>query len=306
MAVNNLAFLYPGQGSQRAGMLAALPPTAATRSVLDEAADVLGDIAGLDDADALVSTRNAQLALLICGVAATRTLDDVYGVRPGVTAGHSAGAFAAAVSAGVLTFRDALEAVEVRAQAMEAACAPGEWGMAAVTGMGRRAATALVDELAGELAGPAVWIANINAADQVVLGGTIDGLRQARGAARRAGARRFEVLDMAVASHGPVQAHTATVIAEHLASVPRRHQSAAYLTNVGARRIVDDADAVLADLAESVAKPVQWYDIAQVLPELGVRRAVEMPPGHVLTSLLTAVPVAATSVDVAGYAAISA
>lgn len=303
MAVNGLAFLYPGQGSQRAGMLAALPPTAATQSVLDEAADVLGGIAGLDSADALASTRNAQLALLICGVAATRTLDEVYGVRPGVTAGHSAGAFAAAVSAGVLTFREAVDAVEVRAHAMEAACAPGEWGMAAVTGMGRRAATALIDELVDDAT---VWIANINAADQVVLGGTIDGLRKARGAARRAGARRFEMLDMAVASHGPVQAHTATVIAERLASVPRRHQSAAYLTNVGARRIVDDADAVLADLAASVAKPVQWYDIAQVLPELGVRHAVEMPPGHVLTSLLAAAPVTATSVDDAGYAAISA
>ena len=301
MAVNRPAFLYPGQGSQRAGMIAALPPTSATRRVLDEASDALGGLGYLDTADGLASTRNAQLALLICGVAATRTLDEVYGVPPGVTAGHSAGAFAAAVAAGVLTFHEALDAVGVRAAAMEAACAPGEWGMAAVTGMGQRAAGALVAE-----ARATVWIANINAADQVVLGGTVDGLRDARAAARRMGARRFEMLDVAVASHGPVQARTATVIAERLAAVPRRHQSAAYLTNVGARRIVDDADAVLRDLAESVAKPVQWYDIAQVLPELGVQRTVEMPPGHVLTSLLAAVPVTATSVDDVGYAAISA
>ena len=99
------AFLYPGQGSQRVGMLGALPDSAATRQTLSEATDVLGDISALDSAEALGSTTNDQLALLISAVAATRILGDQYGVTPSMVAGHSAGAFGAAVAAALLGVR---------------------------------------------------------------------------------------------------------------------------------------------------------------------------------------------------------
>jgi malonate decarboxylase epsilon subunit len=278
-----IAFLYPGQGAQQAGMLAALPDSPAARSTLDEATALVGSIRDLDTAEALASTTNAQLALLICGVATARTLTDDHGVRPDVVAGHSAGAFAAAVGAGVLTFAEAVAAVRVRGDAMAQACEAGQWGMAALTGLRLRAVRDLVDSQTDPL-----WIANINAVDQVVLGGTVAALDSARQAAERAGARRFEMLDVAVASHGPIQSDTAHAVTQQLSTTPRRELCAAYMTNVGARRIRHDAAAGLDDLAAAVMHPVRWFDIVRMLPELGVVATVEIPPGDVLSRLVTA------------------
>jgi malonate decarboxylase epsilon subunit len=280
-----IAFLYPGQGAQHAGMLANLPGSAATNRTLEEAAELLPGLSELDTAEALASTTNAQLALLICGVATTRTLSDDHDLRPDVVAGHSVGAFAAAVGAGVLTFSEALAAVRLRGDSMAQACAKGQWGMAALTGLRLRAVGDLVN---AEAADDNLWVANINAVDQVVLGGTVAALENARQAAQSAGARRFEMLDVAVASHGALQRETARVVAHYLSTVPRRGQQAAYMTNVGARRIRDDPAAVLDDLANAVAHPVRWFDIMRLLPELGIGATVEMPPGDVLSRLVTA------------------
>lgn len=280
-----IAFLYPGQGAQHAGMIADLPGSAATKRTLEEATELLPEIGDLDTAEALASTTNTQLALLICGVATARTLADDHHVRPDFVAGHSVGAFAAAVGAGVLTLPEAVAAVRVRGDAMARACAEGQWGMAALTGLRLRVVRGLVD---AQMADDRLWIANINAVDQVVLGGTVAALDDVREAAQRAGARRFEMLDVAVASHGPVQRETAQVVAQHLSSIPHRAQRAAYLTNVGGRRIRDDAAAVLDDLATAVARPVRWFDIMRLLPELGVGTTVEMPPGDVLSRLVAA------------------
>ncbi len=277
-----IAFLYPGQGAQHP----ACSPTCRQHCNAKDAggaAELLPVLGELDTAEALASTTNAQLALLICGVATARTLADDHGLRPDIVAGHSVGAFAAAVGAGVLTFSEAVAAVRLRGDSMARACASGQWGMAALTGLRLRAVRDLVDAADDKL-----WIANINAVDQVVLGGTVAALDNARQAARRAGARRFELLDVAVASHGPLQRDTARVVAQHLSTIPHRGQRAAYMTNVGARRIRDDAAAVLDDLATAVAHPVRWFDIMRLLPELGVDATVEMPPGDVLSRLVTA------------------
>jgi malonate decarboxylase epsilon subunit len=278
-----IAFLYPGQGAQHAGMLSALPGSAATRRTLEEAAELLPVLNELDTAEALASTTNAQLALLICGVATARTLADDHGLRPDIVAGHSVGAFAAAVGAGVLTFTEAVAAVRLRGDSMARAYASGQWGMAALTGLRLRAVRDLVNEVNDKL-----WIANINAVDQVVLGGTVAALDNARQAAQRAGARRFEMLDVAIASHGPLQLDAARAVAQYLSTIPHRAQRAEYMTNVGARRVRDDSAAVLDDLADAVAHPVRWLDIMRLLPELGVRATIEMPPGHVLSRLVTA------------------
>src|SRR5690348_6104379 len=215
-----IAFLYPGQGAQRAGMLADVPGGSAAGQTLDEAAALLGGLEGLDSAESLASTTNAQLALVISGVATARTLV-ADGVRPDIVAGHSVDAFAAAVGAGVLTLAEAVAAVRIRGDAMASACADGKWGMAALTGLRLRAVGDLV---AAEAAGDALWIATINAVDQVVLGGTLAALDGAQQAAQRAGARRFQMLDVAVASHGPRQTATAHAVAQHLSSVPHRDQ----------------------------------------------------------------------------------
>lgn len=277
------AFVFPGQGAQRPGMLAALPDSPAVRSTLTEAASIIGDVARLDAAAGLVTTTDIQIALLICGVAGARCLTEDRDRAVDVVAGHSVGAFAAAVTAGVLTFAEALDVVRLRGDAMTRACPPGVWGMAAVTGVSRRAVSKVVASVGR---GDQLWVANVNAADQIVLGGTLTALDRARDAARSAGARRFELLDMPVASHGPVQRDTEVALRQRLAAIPRREQRLDYLANSTARRIRDGSDDVLDDLARSVACTVQWFDIARLLPELGVDRVIEMPPGHVLSRLV--------------------
>lgn len=273
-----LAYLFPGQGSQRPGMLRDLPD--AVRAEVGQ---------GLDTAESLRSSTNAQLALLVAGVAAARTLTDDHDLPPDLVAGHSVGAFAAAVTAGVLTFAEAIEAVRLRGTLMEEACAGGSWGMLALRDVSLTTAETILSTSTGPL-----WIANINAADQIVLSGT--------GAALdKLGGRR---LDVTVASHCPLQDGTAARLAEHLRELPRRRQTVPYLTCSGGRRIRDDAGAVLDDLARSVAVPVRWYDAMRLLGELGTTCAIQLPPGDVLARLLPAAApdVQALAVDGAGLA----
>lgn len=281
----SLALLFPGQGAQRPHMLHDLPPSPAVTAVLSESG---WQIEHLDSAAALTSTVNVQVALLIAGVAGARALIDDHGLVPEFVAGHSVGAFAAAVTAGVLTLAEALTAVELRGQSMEQSCAQGDWGMAAVCGLPTTAVARLVADVGTD--DDPLWVANVNAATQTVVSGTGRALRRAADAASRAGAQSCERLDVAVASHCPIQQDTARLMAEHLAQLPRRHPSCRYLTNTRGR-VTASADVILDDLAQSVAHPVQWYDGTRLLGELGVTRAVQAPPGHVLTRLLTsAVP----------------
>ena len=281
----SLALLFPGQGAQRPHMLHDLPPSPAVTAVLGESGWRIDD---LDSPAALASTVNVQIALLIAGVAGARALVDDHGLVPEFVAGHSVGAFAAAVTAGVLTLAEALTAVELRGRSMEKACAQGDWGMAAVRGLSTTAVARLVADVGTD--DDPLWVANVNAATQTVVSGTGRALRRAADAAGRAGAQSCERLDVAVASHCPIQQDTARLMAEQLAQLPRRRPICRYLTNTRGR-VTASADVVLDDLAQSVAHPVQWYDGTRLLGELGVTCAVEAPPGHVLTRLLTsAVP----------------
>ncbi|WP_123024223.1 ACP S-malonyltransferase [Mycolicibacterium stellerae] len=280
----SLAFLFPGQGSQQPNMLKALPRTPVTEAVLDEFdswADASGRPTDVDGSDTLRDTAHAQIALLVAGVACARALREDHGLTPEFVAGHSVGAFAAAVSAGVVTFSEALAAVELRGNLMKEACAQGDWGMAAVIGLPTRAAR----EFAAKHAD--LWVANINSATQTVLSGSRNALLSAATAAEAHGAGALDFLDVDVASHCPLQGQTADRMAVHLSALTRRTPSGRYLTNTGGRA-VGTADAVLDDLAAAVAQPVRWYDATRLMPELGVTCAIEMRPGHVLTRLNTA------------------
>lgn len=303
-----LAFLFPGQGAQRPGMLHNLPDTSATAAVLRESrriCDELGLPAELDTPQALRDTVATQVSLVIAGVGCARGLVTDAGLAPEVVAGHSVGAFAAAVLAGVLTLREALVAVHLRGESMRAACADGGWGMAAVTGLPVRT----VQELAQRVTTPAapLWVANINSATQTVLGGTVTALRAAHDAAGRAGATAFDRLDIAVASHGPVQKNTARTLRDHLATLPHRAPATGYITNTGGRSVAT-ADAILDDLASSSAHPVRWYDGMRLIAERGIRCTIETSPGHTLTRLIGSVApqITALSVEVDGPAIVAA
>ncbi|MDT5009238.1 MAG: malonate decarboxylase epsilon subunit [Mycobacterium sp.] len=292
----SLAFLFPGQGSQRPNMLSALPDSPATAAVLDEFRSRqpgLGLAEDIDSPTALTETTNVQIALLVAGVGCARALVDDYGLTPMFVAGHSVGAFAAAVTAGVLTFAEALEAVAVRGRLMQQACAGGTWGMAALTGLSVRAAAQLAEGVSTD--DDPIWVASVNAETQTVLSGTAAGLEKAGMAA---GAAAYESLNVPVASHCPLQSGAAERLATHLEQLPRRTPTARYLTNTRGRAVMS-ADVILDDLAKAVAHPVQWFDAMRLLPELGATCAIEIPPGHVLTRLLAgAAPLVTTlSVD---------
>ncbi|GAB98667.1 malonate decarboxylase epsilon subunit [Gordonia namibiensis NBRC 108229] len=295
----SLALLFPGQGAQHPNMLRDLPDSPAVASTLHESGC---RAEALDSDTALKDTSSVQLALLIAGVAGARALTEDQGLIPQFVAGHSVGAFAAAVTAGVLTLAEAVAAVGLRGRLMEQACAQGDWGMLALTGLPTRVAVELVSQIATEHV--PLWVANVNSATETVLSGSASALQAATSAAQRAGALNSRRLDVAVASHCPVQEDTARHMAEQLASVPRRTLTARCLTNTTGR-VATSADAVLDDLAQAVSRPVQWYDATRLMGELGVTCVVETEPGHVLTQLFSsAVPsVLAISLADAGLSA---
>jgi malonyl CoA-acyl carrier protein transacylase len=301
----SLAFLFPGQGSQQPGMLHTLPSTPAVATVLNESRSQLrglGLTADIDTAASLHDTTNVQIALLIAGVACARALTEDHGLTPQFVAGHSVGTFSAAVTAGVMSLGEALEAVALRGHLMKEACAEGDWGMAALTGLPTRSSCAIAQEVG--TADDPIWVANINSATQTVFSGTASALQKAADAAKIAGALNYERIDVSVASHCPKQAATAQHLETHLATLPRRKPTAHYLTNTRGRATMS-AETVLGDLAHGVAHTVQWYDATRLIGELGATCAIETQPGHVLTRLLPsdAPTVAALSLQDIGFAA---
>jgi malonate decarboxylase epsilon subunit len=280
-------------------MLATPPNTPAAEKVLAETrtlCDELGINADLDNPGA--DTVATQLSLVATGVACGRAIVDDAPIRTLFVAGHSVGAFAAAVLAGVLSLREALIAVHVRAESMQSVCSGRSWGMAAISGL----PTPIVAALAGSAAtaDEPVWLANINTATQTVVAGTQEALAATEHLASHAGARSFDRLDIAIASHGPLQEPTARAVEATLAHVPSRTPAIRYITNAGGRAISTSA-AILADLAWSVARPVRWYDGMRLMAELGVTCTVEATPGHTLTRLATTVTPDLTAIALSGH-----
>jgi len=262
-----LALLFPGQGSQYPNMFARIASDPAAFAAFDEAQAVLGyDIRTRDDVVSLASTVNVQLALLVAGVAS------------------AVGGFAAAVTAGSMAFADALRAVQERACAM-GRLFPSGYGMGVVAGLPERSVREIVHETSR--GGAAVYIANVNAPTQCVIAGQNAALELALDAAKAAGARRADRLDVAVPSHCPLLAPVQARLADALAQIEIRDPRITYVGSVGPR-LIRDARGLREDLAAGVAHEVRWHDASTMLVEMGVNTFVEVIPGHVLTDLARA------------------
>jgi malonate decarboxylase epsilon subunit len=191
----NTAFLFPGQGSQRPQMLHDLVRHPSVDDTLSEASGILGfDVRTLDSADALQSTVSVQLGLLVVGVATARALLR-SGLQPLAVAGLSVGAFAAAVAAEALTFPDAIRLVRSRAEQMEQMYPTG-YGLSAIVGLTENHVVRLVNT-ANSLERP-VFVSNINAPKQIVIAGSIEGMKIVLEQALLQGARKAEPLDVSV------------------------------------------------------------------------------------------------------------
>jgi malonate decarboxylase epsilon subunit len=291
----SVAFLFPGQGSQRPGMLHELPGHRVAHDLISQASEVLGrNVLDLDTPRALGSTVDTQLALLVVGAIVARILVEEGGGADFV-AGHSVGAFTAAVAAGVLDYSDALRLVDLRARAMQEAY-PRGYGMGVVVGLNERTVFRLAAE-SGTPKAP-VYAANVNAPLQVSVAGADDALEQILNLAREHGAHRVRRLAVPTPSHTPLMAPVAAKLERSLADVPVNPPAVPYLSNVGGRALRDPEE-ICGDLAASVERPVRWHDATTLLFELGVRLFVELPPGRVLTDLATAAFPEARAVAVA-------
>ncbi|MDR3389941.1 MAG: acyltransferase domain-containing protein [Rudaea sp.] len=280
----SIAFLFPGQGAQRAGMLARVRNDPIAAATFDEAQDVLGrDLATLDTAAALAGTQATQTALLIAGIAGARQLEH-QGIIADYVAGHSVGAFAAAAHAQVFSFADALRLVELRGCAMAQAF-PHGYGMAVIAGEPESSVQTWIDVAAAR--GATLYISNRNAPDQLAVSGADADLAWLIGQARAHGARTATRLAVAVPSHSPLMCGVAAQLRDALRSIKLDNPRMPYVANHSAR-VLSDARAIADDLAEGVARHVLWHEATTALFERGVRTFVEMPPGDTLTRLAQA------------------
>lgn len=280
----SVAFLFPGQGAQRAGFLDRLPDESVVRDTLAEAEAILGrDVRELASAEGLRSTVAVQLTTLVAGVAGARVLAR-RGIEPQAVAGLSVGAFAAAVACDALHFADALPLVRKRAELMERAY-PHGYGLAAVVGLSELQVSSIIEDLGRR--GTLVYLANLNAATQFVVAGADASLDVFLAHARRAGAQKTERLAVTVPSHSPLLANVADELTFALASVVISDPRVPYVTNTRGRT-TRDAATVCEDLARNVMLPVRWYDGTTALYEWGARLFIELPPGRVLSDLATA------------------
>jgi [acyl-carrier-protein] S-malonyltransferase len=272
-----IAFVFPGQGSYRPGVLAGWDGHAAT-TVIDEVADHTGvDPRALDrDPDTGRRTADAQPAILAASLVALRALEDA-GVAADVVAGHSLGEATASVAAGVFSVGDGAALVAARGRAMGEACAAVPGGMAALVKLSPDAVEVLVDE------DPDLVVANDNAAGQVVVAGTPAAIERVRARARDAGGRALP-LDVEGAFHSPAMAPAVPAVAATLDRLTVRDPGLPVVSGTDAEPLWSGA-AVRRALVDGILAPVRWREVQHRLVDLGVEQLVEIGPGGVLSGL---------------------
>ncbi|GGK02083.1 ACP S-malonyltransferase [Luteimonas terricola] len=286
MIASQLAFVFPGQGSQSAGMLADLAARGtAVRDAFAEASDGAGiDLWALSqDADdsQLNRTEYTQPALLAAGVAVWRAWQAAGGAAPSVLAGHSLGEYSALVAAGALPLADAARLVRLRGQLMQDAAPAGTGAMAAVIG----AEDALVRETCVEASGDEVVVpANFNSPGQVVIGGHAAAVDRALELLAAKGVRKVVKLAVSVPSHTPLMREAANRLSEAMSGLSWSEPSLPVVQNVDAE-VHDGVHAIRDALVRQLYLPVQWTDCVQALAARGVTRIAECGPGKVLTGL---------------------
>jgi len=225
----------------------------------------------------LQSTRAVQLCLLIAGVAASRQLS----IAADYVAGLSIGAYPAAVVAGALSFSDALHLVSLRGELMQQAYPQG-YGMTAIIGLDLITVEGLLAQVHSD--DTPVYLANINADNQVVIAGSDGAMKALAELAKVRGAGLAKRLAVSVPSHCPLLDAPAKVLAEAFAKVPLKTPVLGYLSGSRAR-LVTNIEALRDDLAFNMCRVVDWRGTVQSAYERGVRLQIELPPGAVLTGL---------------------
>jgi [acyl-carrier-protein] S-malonyltransferase len=284
--MEKVAFLFPGQGSQFAGMGKALAEAyTSARRVFEEADEALGfPISKLcfeGPEEDLKLTTNTQPALLTVSTAAFAVLRE-KGFEPDYVAGHSLGEYSALVAAGGLRFADAVRLVRERGQYMQEAVAPGVGAMAALLKLPEGALDAILAEAAQ---GEVVTAANLNSPDQTVIAGHAAAVNRAMDLAKAAGAKRAILLPVSAPFHCPLMKPAQGRLAAILHATAFSDLRVPLINNWQAREIRSN-DNARQGLYEQVPNPVRWLESIRYLAAHGVGRFIEVGAGAVLTGLL--------------------
>ena len=282
-----LALVFPGQGSQSVGMLAELSELhPSIKATFEEASDGAGvDLWALSQGgpdEMLNRTEYTQPALLAAGVAVWRLWNAQGGAVPMALAGHSLGEYTALVAAGALTLKDGAHLVRIRGQLMQDAAPAGTGAMAAVLG----ADDALVLECCEAASDSQVVVpANFNSPGQIVIGGDAAAVDRALALLQEKGVRKAVKLAVSVPSHTPLMREAANRLAETMAGLHWNLPALPVIQNVDAKAH-DNVDAIRDALVRQLYLPVQWTGCVQALAACGVTRIGECGPGKVLAGLV--------------------
>lgn len=281
-----LAFVFPGQGSQKVGMLADIAGRhAIVQETFAEASDALGydmwDLVQHGEQEQLNLTETTQPVLLTASVALWRLWRQQGGPEPARLAGHSLGEFSALVCAGSLAFGDAVRLVRDRGRFMQTAVPVGEGAMAAVLGLEDEVIVDICRRAAGEQVVEAV---NYNAPGQVVIAGHAGAVDRAVELCKEAGAKRAMPLPVSAPFHTSLMRPAGEKLAEAMADITFSEPAIPVVHNVHAQTEHDPA-LIRSLLVKQIHSPVKWVDCVRAMVDSGVTTTVECGPGKVLGGL---------------------
>jgi [acyl-carrier-protein] S-malonyltransferase len=284
--LHNIAFLFPGQGSQSVGMGKDLAAHfAVARQTFDEADEALGyklsRVCFEGPEEQLRMTEVTQPAILTVSVAAWRVLDE-RGAKPAFVAGHSLGEYSAHVAAGTISFADAVRTVRRRGKYMQEAVPVGVGAMAAILGMEpEKVAAVCADAAQGEVC----EAANINSPEQIVISGHTAAVERATKLADERGAKRAKVLPVSAPFHCSLMMPAQERLAADLNAMAFANPSVPVVCNVEATP-VSEASASRDALIRQVTGSVKWDASVRTLMGLGAQMFIELGPGKVLSGLM--------------------
>ena len=284
------AFVFPGQGSQKAGMLAELAEQfSSVGDTFAEASEAVGfDLWQIaQSGEGLNQTEFTQPVLLTASIALWRVWLELGGVAPKYLAGHSLGEYSALVAAGALSLGDAVKLVNLRGKLMQDAVPQGVGAMAAILGLEDAQVVELCAQATAAGEG-SVEAANYNAKGQVVVAGNKDRVDAVIELAKENGAKAI-ALPVSVPSHCTLMKPAAEKFAEALEQTAIELPRIPVIQNVGAE-IATDVNALRQALTAQLYESVQWTKTLQFLQDEGIAYIVECGPGNVLANMAKRLP----------------